>query len=747
MSPLAEPSSAGELLAVDPTGQRALLRAGALHRLVDLGAGRGTSFSLPEAAVLRHCWTPDGAWLALRLDRETPALLSATGGEVVPVPLPRALDEDRLVSPPSVAAAVPRLVVRIGRTLHLFEIDSQGIRPLESRADLLPAAATPVLDPRGEWVAFRDAARGTLVVLDVSTGRWTQRREAAPARLFDLIWSPSGRRLICAGTLWDVESGEVFVAPVLPEGEVEESLDWLNDDELLALRTRRLLDTEGRLICEQRLVRLSTRLDLLETLETHREPADPIVPVGFSALRRWPSRAAVLLSNYRRPELFRFNLDERQFAPLAPVVAEPRALPLPAGVEVAPRALPAETARREVPGFDTYVHQLLDVPDWFDGDWACGPTSCVMLAAHFGKLARWPVEVSRGGRRTSPFGAYIPGLWRLENQRFSDEQLDPKGNRARGAYGYICPPGTAYVAADWGRMEAFLRLSGLQLQPNLADASGLDWDVVWARLVEQVDRGHACLLSVTLRHPNGRTIEHIFVATGYVVYTDGSRAMIVKDPYGNWTGAGQAGGGHGGGDNVRYTVNRSGQGAPAAGLVRVKFIRGVWRDVPYPQGLVLDDSTGAFTRYGPDEVWQFASSHGLGSPGRPLPPGPASGMWWTASTPFGPWKTFAIWQARIERPGRYRLLAFVPSNFANTGHARYFLAQSADGSAPPPPVADDQQPLPLVGEVDQASYADEWVPVGEVTLATGWVHIYLSNVTGKEGERVAFDAVRLDPVD
>ncbi|MCZ7575080.1 MAG: C39 family peptidase [Ardenticatenaceae bacterium] len=747
LSPRVDSSAPGELIAIDPAGQRALLRAGTRHALVDLTTGRATGFDLPEAAVLRQCWSPDGDWLALRLDRDTPALLSAANGEVVSAPLSRALGETALVSPPSVAIAAPRLAVRVGRALQLFEIESGTFHPLDHRANVLPPAATPVLDPAGERVAFRDADQATLVVLDLATGRWTQRREASPERRFDLIWSPSGQRLTCAGTLWDLVNGEVYVAPP-PDDEAEESLDWLADDELLALRTRRTLDAGGHWVAEQRLVRLSTRFEVVETLVTSRELADPIVPVGFSALRWWPSHAAVLLSHHQRHKLFRISLEERRLTTLAPLVAEPRALAAPERVarafEVAPRALPAETRRREVPGFDAYVHQRLDVPDWFDGDWACGPASCVILAAHFGKLPRWPVEVSHGGRHTSAYGAYIPGLWCVDGQRFSDEQVDPKGNRARGAYSYICPPGSSFVAADWGRMEMFLRLNGLEVQPNLANVDGLDWDVVWARLVEQVDQDHACLVSVTLRHPNGRTIEHIFVAAGYVVYADGTRAMICKDPYGNWTGVGQAGGGLGGGDNVRYVVNRSGQGAPAAGLIRVKFIRGVWRAAPRPQGVVLDDSTGAFTRYGPVEVWQFASSHGLGSPGRPLPPGPASGMWWAPSTPFGPWKSYAIWQARIERPGRYRLFAFVPSEFATTTAARYFLAQSANGTAPPPPLADDQGPLPFVGEVVQARYNDEWVPVGDVSLTAGWTHVYLSNVTGETDRRVGFDAVRLD---
>lgn len=750
LSPLVRTSAPGQLVAIDPTGHRALLRAGTQHALVELSTGQGVSFDLPEAAVLRQCWSPDGAWLALRLDRDTPALVAAASGEVLTLPLPRAFEDESLVSPPTVAAAVPHVAVRVGSALHLFEIDAQDLHPLESRLDRLAWSATPVIDPRGGRVAFRDSSRGTVVVFEVATGRWTQRREAAPERLFDLTWSPSGRRLLCAGTLWDLESGEVYVAPPLPDDEVEESLDWLDDDELVALWTRRTLDANGEPLCEQRLVRLSTRFELLESLIAHREPADPIVPVGFSAARWWPTRGKVLLSHHQRPGLFVFSPDEKEIAALLPVVAEPRALVAPHDVrsfEVVARGLPAETQRREVPSFDAYVHQLLDVPDWFDGDWACGPASCVMLAAHFGKLPRWPIEVSRGGRHTSLFGAYIPGLWRVDGQRFSDQQVDPKGNHARGAYSYICPPGTSYVAADWGRMESFLRLNGLEVQPNLANVNGLDWDAVWARLVEQVDQGHACLVSVTLRHPNGRTIEHIIVATGYVVYADGKRAMVAKDPYGNWTGAGQAGGGLGGGDNVRYVVNRSGQGTPATGLVRVKFIRGVWRAPSRPQGLVLDDSTAAFIRYGPDNTWQFASSHGLGSPGRSVPPGPASGMWWSPSAPFGPWKTYAVWQTQIERPGRYRLLAFVPSEFATTEHARYFVAQSSNGTAPLPPVADDQAPLPFAGEVVQARYNDEWVTVGEVTVTAGWVHIYLSNVTGEAEKRVGFDAMRLDPLE
>lgn len=741
----------GTLIAVDPTGQRALLQAGAWLRVVALGSGEVQSYHAPGAVVLRSPWLPDGEAFALRLGDETPALLRVADGSLTPLPAPgRSLDLAGAVSPPSVSAGGLRLALRRGAALELWNLAPAEPEAMALDTVQLPDAAAPVLDPTGSRVVFRDSAGGLLVMVDLALDRWAQWPEVAPTHQFDLAWSPDSERFFCAGTMVDVAADEIV--PLFPPASdasgapVSESVEWLSAQELLVLRSRTVLGSGG-LVREQQLLRLNPD-GRQAPLFSHSEPTDPIVPAGFSAVRRLPGQGACLLSHHSAQTLFITSLAGGKPTPLplrwlAPREMERGVVGVRGLGEAAPRALPAETRRRVVANFGTYIHQLRDVPDWFDGDWACGPASCLMLAAHFGRLARWPTPISRGSGHLSDYGAYIPGLWQGGGTRFTVQQNDPQGRAARGAYGYICPPGTSFVAADWGRMEQFLRLMGLQVQPNLANVSGLDWDAAWARLVEQVDQGHACLLSVTLRHPSGRTIEHIFVATGYVEYADGRRALIAKDPYGNWTTAGFGGSG---GDGVHYWFPRSAEGAPSSGLVRIKFIRGVWNDAPRPAGVVLDDGIPDFNRFGPPERWSFASSHGYGSPGRALSPGPASGLWWTTTDPFGPWSTWATWRLQVAQAGRYRLMAFVPSEFATTRAATYHLAQSRDGIAPPPPMDPDMLPLPAVGTLAQADFSDEWRIVGELSLAAGWAHVYLSTVTGEADKRIAFDAVRLDPL-
>jgi hypothetical protein len=748
----AESAPPGTLIAVDPTGRRALLQAGETLWVADLATGLVQSFDAPGAVLSRVPWTQDGEHFALRLNDEMPALVSlASGRYTSPELMVQLIGRPAPVSPPTVARLAPRAVFGRGRRLEALQLTGDVPDRLQLGPLLLPPGATPVIDPTGKLVAFRDQERSLLVVVELDTGHRTEWPESRPQQQFDLLWAPDGQRFLCAGTLVDLAAGraDLFLrdAPDVSDAPIFESLDWISPTELLILRSRTVL-REGNLLREQQLARLS-RTDGMSVILKHTEPADPIRPTGFSAVRLIPEQSACLLSHHTLPDLFRLSLAGGQPIPLPLTMQPPRPL-LPTEEEeeeFGPRSFgtPALVAQRhrELADFTAYIHQLHDTPDWFNGDWACGPTTCVMLAANFGRLPRWSLPI-QNGTRSNDYSAYIPGLWEGASQRFTIQQKDPDGNLACGAYGYICPPGTSFVAADWGRMEQFLRLLGLQLQPNLANVAGLDWDTVWNRLVEQIDQNHACLLSITLKHPNGRTIEHIFLAYGYVEYTTGQRALIAKDPYGNWTGAGFDGQG---GNGVHYWLNRSAQGAPSSGLVRVKFIRGVWSDQPRTPGLVLDDAGNDFARFGPADHWHFESRQGYGSPGRLLPLGPgATGLWWASTAAFGPWQTWATWRFQLSQPGRYRLHAFIPANLATTNNARYFLAQSSDGLAPPPPLDHDESALTQIGSLPQSQYHDEWRPIGELALQPGWSHIYLSTVTGESAKRLVFDALRLEPV-
>lgn len=200
---------------------------------------------------------------------------------------------------------------------------------------------------------------------------------------------------------------------------------------------------------------------------------------------------------------------------------------LPPGPECVQR--PGKTVLKlDVP----YIHQVMDVGG-ADGNWACGPTSVVMVLAYYGGLEPWrdymldPPAIEAASRVTAEpsvtprssepsqvaldYAPYVTGVFTAGGYLYDDEARDPRGNMVPGLYGNICPTGYA----DWARMRAVFERQGLQTQHV-----GASWNGVVAAL----KRGHPVLIGNDLT-PEG----HILVAVGY---TDKNQ-LIVNDPYGN----------------------------------------------------------------------------------------------------------------------------------------------------------------------------------------------------------------------
>ncbi len=90
------------------------------------------------------------------------------------------------------------------------------------------------------------------------------------------------------------------------------------------------------------------------------------------------------------------------------------------------------------------VHQIYDVPEWFNGGWACGPTSMVMVLAYMGRLARNPITVSHGQpAHTTDFGYYTAEAYTQRcgctgsDDTFDEARPAKTGPWGAGAYGQI----------------------------------------------------------------------------------------------------------------------------------------------------------------------------------------------------------------------------------------------------------------------------------------------------------------------
>jgi len=159
-----------------------------------------------------------------------------------------------------------------------------------------------------------------------------------------------------------------------------------------------------------------------------------------------------------------------------------------------------------------YVHQALDTPDWFNGDWACGPTSSVMALAGFHRLPRHPLNISKPYLHSNDFGWYVPSVYTAYGHTFNREQKDASGKPAWGAYGTCTDGGEAWA---W-RMQEYVESHQLHAKFY----SSASFDVIDAA----VKRGHMIILSTRLT-PAGHII---------LVYdTSPNSTLTVNDPWGN----------------------------------------------------------------------------------------------------------------------------------------------------------------------------------------------------------------------
>ena len=164
-----------------------------------------------------------------------------------------------------------------------------------------------------------------------------------------------------------------------------------------------------------------------------------------------------------------------------------------------------------------YIQQLKMVAPNFDGNWACGPASAVMIAGYYKKLA--PRSDTYQGNFTQ-FGWYVSNIFNspATGYTFNRYENDPKRRPTPGAYGHTVQGSLAYA---WRLTDFFTRL-GLRatFRANVS-----------ASLVKNyLSAGKPVLLSTTIKG-----FGHIVVAKGFT--NDGR--IIVNDPYWGKPGAGE----------------------------------------------------------------------------------------------------------------------------------------------------------------------------------------------------------------
>jgi len=142
---------------------------------------------------------------------------------------------------------------------------------------------------------------------------------------------------------------------------------------------------------------------------------------------------------------------------------------------------------------------------------------------------------------------------------------------------------------------------------------------------------------------------------------------------------------------------------------------------PPSNAIIVDDSGPGFVKGGLARGWRMA------------PLGHGGQMTWTRNNAWR-WANYnwGRWYPNLT-PGWYEVFVFIPSQYANTTNARYWVATSGGYT---------------LRVVNQARYSDQWVSLGRYWFqGTGKEYISLADITYEPylSRYLAFDAVKWEP--
>jgi MYXO-CTERM domain-containing protein len=466
---------------------------------------RGELLTVTEAPSAGYAvrWSPAGDLLAFKafvpdgtraLPWQVPVVFDVEARRLVPLGRPVAR-----AGVPSFAAS-GAIAVSEGDRVLLF--DAAG-RPLAEHAVGGYSNLTP-LAPGGDRVAYNDDL-DAIWVLDTATG--ARSRVTAGGAWHSPVWSPDGQRLLVHGV-----SGRLACID-LARGRTTElppalQATWLPDGETVVYASAAVPDVRVLPEADLRTIRCdgSAAASLTATPGVH-ESFPAVSPDGRRLIFRVEGQGLVVAP----------LLGTGALGPARPLGADLRATMIwPGGAPLPPPPPPDEVVPYAITNIDsvTYLHQVYDTPNDFDGNWACNATSAMMTIAWRGILPWWDCTVSVPTSHVSHWGRYVSQVYDYGGHHFSESSADPDGTAAYGGYGYI-------TRNDWadtkGYMRDYLRLHGL--------GSEVDWSPSWDKVTAEIDarQPFVVLSSIT-------TAGHYTVATGY--YTD-QHSIVFNDPYGN----------------------------------------------------------------------------------------------------------------------------------------------------------------------------------------------------------------------
>jgi hypothetical protein len=337
-----------------------------------------------------------------------------------------------------------------------------------------------------------------------------------------------------------------------------------------------------------------------------------------------------------------------------------------------------------------YMHQRWDTPDWFNGSWSCGPTSCMMAVQYYMMLTPdsiWASHPSPG--HWSLWGNYIPVEYTFLGYTYDELGPNPDSVYVPGAHGFICPDGGAW----WNKMVTFL---------NRHNVSSAWAGTSWSTLTGQINGDYPVVCSSNVLGHG-----HIILLNGYY----SNHTIVVNDPYGDANESGW--GNYYNGKDVLYDWPGYNNGHVQIGVSQLFYAQA---QIPAEPDTLVDDCCRGFYRFANCRYWHLTGSGYNGN------------AWWTYSTGALPDTCIAEWHPVLPAEGNYDVSVYIPPNYASaTGIYELHAATGIEEI-----------------NIDQGLYSDQWVLLGTFSVNYD-SYLRLGDYTGTGGKYIAFDAALFSP--
>jgi hypothetical protein len=359
-------------------------------------------------------------------------------------------------------------------------------------------------------------------------------------------------------------------------------------------------------------------------------------------------------------------------------------------VSLLPSTLSAEPNDDPVAHFDVpYINQRWDTPDWFNGSWSCGPTSCMMAVQYYNRLTPDSVWCSNPEGHWSEWGNYIPVEYTFLGFTYDIQGEAPGGTWVPGSHGFIC---RNYHGAGWSEMTLWMNQHGL---------SSSSLGTTWSACTAELSSSWPVVASTTSAYTGG----HILLFNGYY----SNHSVICNDSYGNQNLPGW--GTLYNGKDVVYDWPGYNNGNTQLGISQLFSARS---EVLSPAGELIDDRTSGYRKLGPCQFWHEQETGYNGY------------SWWTYSTGALPDTCMVEWIPQLSSEGNYLVEVFIPASHAAATCVYHITTTGGVETA----------------TVNQGEYSNQWVSLGTFPLSSPSAVVRAGDYTGAQGQYIAFDAMR-----